>query len=208
MLNSSGSVVLLGNDATHATGSFRIQVDYSVYDGASAADPLGVTSQAQIAFKLTHLGGDGETPILKVGRFTVFGPDSFPLNASDPFYTSAQAVTFAGAGSKAPSTINIDPPMVAPTDPVINRVQFYFKYTLQQSNFASGNVSKLLVVTTPWDRIPATVLLEMNNTNSSPGVDADTYINLVPEPCTLAMFGAGLALVRATRRRNDREITR
>jgi hypothetical protein len=190
VLGSGNTTTIIGNDPAYGTGSFKVQVDYAVYDGTSASDPLGLTTNTQIAFKLTHLGGDGELPVLKFGRFIVFAPSG--SSTTDPFYLSAVSV---GTGKAPSSTPNIDPP---PTG--ANRAKFVFQVGLGLADFGVGEVSKTLVVTTLPDNIPANVILEIDVTDTVPGVSGDVRIDMIPEPASIALFGIGSFLFSLRRR--------
>jgi len=193
-LITSGTAFITGNDPNHSTGSFKVKVDFAAYDGTSSTDPLGITtSNAQLTFVLTHLGGDGiETPVLKFGRFAVFAPDIF---STTQFYT-ASAVQ--GTTGRAPRTTKLYPPST-PVTP--NHADFLFDNGLAGGylpQFISGEVSKLLVLKTPSSNLPARILLEIDNSGPGTTVDGDVQIS-IPEPCSLAIFGTVLLL--AIRRR-------
>jgi hypothetical protein len=189
---SSGSATIIGNDPCYTTGSFKVLVNYGVYDGTSTTDPLGITTDLQIAFVLQHLGSGGESPVLKFGRFTVFAPSDYS-STTIPFYSGASSV---GTTGRAPSSINIDPPPNG-----ISRVKFYFETGMEEALFASGETSKTLVVKTASGHLPASVILEINNTDTVPGVNGDISVNLVPEPTSMALFGIASFLLSLHRRR-------
>lgn len=187
---SAGSVVLVGDDG-NPSGSFSVQVDYSVYDGLSAGDPLGITPGLQLVFQMTHLGTGGESPVLNVGRLTVFGP---VVNDPVPFYTSIASLH--QVGQVTPSTMDIDPPPVSPS--IVNRGEFFFEDFLTNPLFAPGDVSDRLVLTTARGNLPADVVIEVNHTQ--PQVHADTIIRLVPEPTAMSLLALGAVV--ALRRRS------
>jgi hypothetical protein len=213
---SEGRVTIIGNDASNSTGSFSVDVAYEVFNGQSATDPLGITNNFQIAFVLKHNGVGDELPALKLGRFTVFAPD--PASTTVAYYgvgatinplsagqfligpSGSELDPFAGLGTS--STPNIDPP---PTG--ANRVRFLFQTGLQQANFppdlSSGPQYSQLLVVAPaaGSTLPANVVIELNGTDTVPGVHGDTTIPLVPEPGTCALIALGLgALLRGRRR--------
>lgn len=203
---SAGFTVLSGNDPGNPTGSFRLEVAYEIYDGASATDPLGANGLPQVAFVLNHTGAAGENPARAFGRFSVFAPDPSDVN---PFYTSIQSVNpgFAGQfligpggseldpfGGIAPSSVDIDPPPGPP-----NRGEFFFLTGLNEANFLPGQHSRLLVLTMDAADLPTAVVIEADRTDTVPSIDADTIIPLIPEPSTglLGLMGvAGLARLR------------
>ena len=192
---SQGTTYIIGNNPSAPNGSFKVQIDYSAYDGTSLSDPIGITAdRIQIAFKLTHLGSGGETPVLKFGRFSVFGPVVFPADGN---YASYGTTSYAVGTGKAPSSINNDPPPKKNA----NRAKFMFQTGgLLDANFASGEISKTLVVSASPLEFPASILLEIDSTNSgTPAVSGDVYVNIIPEPCSLAIFGTAILL--AIRRR-------
>jgi len=183
---SAGSLDLVGNEAS---GSFTVHVDYSVYDGLDAGDPLGVTSDMQLVFQISHQGTGGTAPVLNTGRFTVFAPD---VNDPIPFYTSITSIP--QGGTVTPSLMDIDPPPAAPP----NRGEFFFEDGLQNPLFAPGDVSDLLVLTAARGSLNVDVVIEMNHTQ--PQVHADTTIRLVPEPATASLLLLGAVSVLRRRR--------
>lgn len=189
---SNNTVTITGNDSNHATGSFKVQVVSSVYDGTSASDPLGLTTDLQVAFTLTHLGDAGEPNALKFSRFTVFAPSDYS-STTIPFYSGASSV---GTTGREPSSINIDPPPNG-----ISRVKFYFETGLEEALFASGETSKTLVVKTASGHLPASVILEINGTDTVPGINGDTSVHFVPEPASITLFGIASFLLSLQRRR-------
>ncbi|MGD9110449.1 MAG: hypothetical protein PVG93_05870, partial [Phycisphaerales bacterium] len=139
------------------------------------------------------------------GRFTVFAPDVF---STVPFYTSINAV---GTGKEPLDMYGLEDQdgtldgmtLELPSGEYgANRAKFIFFDSLYGSlaDFAEGNISKQLVLTVAPDDLPATVLLELNRTDTSPGVSGDVYIDLVPEPSS-ALFGiASLVYLRLRKR--------
>jgi hypothetical protein len=208
---SEGAVTLVGNDTANNTGSFVVDIVWEVYDGSSASDPGGITGTDQIAFVLHHTGGDGETPVLNVGRFTVFAPE--PASTTVAYYDSGSAIDppsntiligpsgseLDPSGGRAPSNINIDPPPDG-----TNRAKFYFQDGLQSPLLASGEHSQLLVLTlASGSELPADVVVELNGTDSVPQVHADTTIHLVPEPGTMLLISVGTLMLSRRRRRRS-----
>jgi hypothetical protein len=49
--------------------------------------------------------------------------------------------------------------------------------------------------------MPATILLEFDGANATNPPMSDVYINLVPEPCSMALFGAGVGVMGIWRRK-------
>jgi hypothetical protein len=189
---SQGTTYIIGNNPDYANGSFRVQVDYAVYDGQSSSDPKGLTSDYQISLVLTNLiTGGGETPVLTFGRLTVFAPDSL---SSTVFYTkpsnNATDSYVNSAGTREPRIVKFHP-QINPAIP--NCVEFIFDNGSSGGNlpqFAPGEVSEQLILRVPEINLPANILLEIDSTNAgSGGVDGDVYINFIPEPCSLALFG-------------------
>lgn len=190
---SSGSVDIIGNDANKADGSFKIHVVYSIYDGTSSTDPLGIktNNEYQLAFKITNvLGGDGESPALGIGRFLVFAPSGTSVS---PFYTSISAV---GDGN-APSSKKI----YSYNSDLNNYARFSFANGLVVANFLPGSTSQTLVLTASKNNLPASVLLEVDTTNTNPSISSDVTINLVPEPASVVLFGITSLLVLRRRRK-------
>jgi hypothetical protein len=184
---SAGTVNLIGNDA-NPSGSFNVKVDYSVYDGNDPGDPLGVTADFQLVFQLTHQGSGGENPVLSVGRFTVFAPaGAVPA----PYYTGIASV--AQGGTVAPTLMDIDPPPAGP-----NRGEFFWEDAFTSPQLDAGEITDLLVLRTPYGRLPADVIIEVNHTE--PQVHADTTIRLIPEPSAAALLLVGAAAVVRRRR--------
>jgi hypothetical protein len=189
VVGSSGTVNIIGNDPLHNTGSYKIQVVYSLYDGHSSSDPLGITSgNLQFAFQLTHLGSDGETPALKIGRFLVYAPS--PASTTTAFYTNAYAV---GTGT-APSGTTADSPWmdIDPPPTGANRGKWDFESSLGAAAFSLGLTSKTLVLTLPYGSFAPSnnsIILEIDTTNSTPSISSDVTINFAPEPASLALFG-------------------
>ena len=207
---SEGMVTINGNDALNPTGSFDVEVAYAVFDGTSASDPLGNTGSFQISFVLNHLGDDGEGPALAMGRFTVFAPDVFEPIA---FYSGASVVdpAFAGEFLIGPSGSELDPfggiaPSFTDVDPptgLINRAEFFFQTGLGQADLNPGEHSQLLIATTDSDTLPGLITIELDLTDTVPGVHGDTTINIVPEPgLGLFMITGAWALGRRRRGAN------
>jgi len=204
---SDNTVEIIG---TGTGGSFKVQVDYAVYNGADTSDPLGLTSDYQIEFILEHLGTGGKTPVLNFGRFLVFAPE--PLS-TDPFYSGMYAV---GTG-KAPSDYqwNWDPDYgLYDIDGTVdgmylelpsgglgsNNAQFIFvNASTAMIDFTPGEISKQLVVTVAKENLPTSVILEIDLTDTV--VHGDVVVEFIPEPASVALFGIGSFLLSLRRRR-------
>ena len=203
---SSGTTSIIGNNPTAGNGSFKVQVDYAIYDGTSLTDPKGLTSDAQISLTLTSLATwpGQELPALIFGRLTVFAPN---VNSTSIFYTKPASATTDSyvdtSGTRAPRLVKFHP-QNTPTLP--NCVEFIFDSGSPGylPVFAPGEISKQLIVRTPASNLPATILLEIDTTNAGTGsVDGEVYVTLVPEPCSMAIFGGAFALLYL--RRNGRK---
>lgn len=193
---SQGTTYIIGNNPGYANGSFRVQVDYAIYDGKSSTDPKGLTSDYQISLVLTNLlGGAGETPVLTLGRLTVFAPNP---QSSTVFYTKPASATndayvATSSGTRAPRIVKYHPQN---TPALPNCVEFIFDSGTAttpgyQPQFAPGETSKQLILRTPVTNLPARILLEIDSTNAgSYGVDGEVYLNIIPEPCSLVFFGS------------------
>jgi len=197
----SGSVDMIGNDPCNATGSYKIQVVYSMYDGRSSSDPLGLTSNLQLAFNLTHLGSDGEMPALNVGRFIVYAPASV---GAPPYITAFyKSISAVGTGT-APSgpggiAMDIDPP---PSN--ANRGKFLFEDSIGSPTFAAGYTSQTLVLTAVPGSFPVSgipVILEIDTTSTSPSIKSDVTVNIAPEPASMVLFGVASLLSLRRRRK-------
>jgi hypothetical protein len=192
VVGSLGDVNIIGNDPAHNSGSYKIHVVYSIYDGTSNDDPLGIktNNEYQIAFKLTHLGSDGETPALGIGRFLVFAPTGTTVS---PFYTSISAVS----DGNVPSSKRIYPY----SSDLNNYARFSFANGTYVANFLSGSTSQTLVLTASKSNLPASVILEIDTTNTVPSISADTTVRLIPEPASMALFGIASLLGLRRRRK-------
>ncbi len=190
---SSGTVNIIGNDPAHNTGSYKIHVVYSIYDGTSSNDPLGLTSNLQLAFTITNLGVDstGETPALSIGRFLVFAPSG--SGTSVAFYKSISAV---GSGT-APMTGG----MKIKANPA-NEGFWAFEDSQQNPLFADGLTSQTLVLTAvPGSLNNKSVILEIDTTNTNPSISSDVTVTLVPEPASMVLFGVASLLSLRRRRK-------
>lgn len=205
---SAGRINLIGNDASAATGSFSVDIAFQLYDGTSAADPMGITpGEYQVALVVKHNGSGGENPAQAFGRLSLFAPD---VNAPLAFYTGNGSVNPGASGQWlvgpsgnqldafggiAPSSVDIDPPPVASA----NRAEWFFETGLQQANFLPSQQSRLLVAKAPSSGFPSSVVIEVDRTNTNPSFDADTIIHFTPEPAT-ALLGLVGAAALARRR--------
>lgn len=195
---SGGTAFITGNDPANNTGSFVVQVDYAVYNGADATDPFGITSDYQISFILTHLGGDGETPVLNFARVTLYAPQ--PLS-TDTFFTSIGAV---GTGKDTYDPYGVGNEGIPHDGMVIqmpsggygaNCAQFlYFDDVLGfMAGFAPGEVSKQLIVTASPDNLPASMILEIDLTDTIPGIHREITVEFIPEPSSMILFAAAFS---------------
>lgn len=215
IVGSENTVTITGNNPNLTNGSFVVQVDYAVYDGVGASNPLPADGDYQIEFVLTHLGGDGETPVLDIARLVVFAPDSL---SHDPFYTGMGAV---GSGM-APldyynnyDTDGVDDGMFLEL-PVYNsgdgkwygsnNAQFIFIDYYAMADFGPAyyptyaTVSQQLVVKVAPENLPATVWLEIDTPDAA-GVDGSVEVEFIPEPASVVLFGVGSFLLSLRRRR-------
>jgi len=191
---SEGFVTLTGNDSAYSSGSFVVNVAYEVYDGTSASDPMGITSDMQITFVLQHCGSDGEDPALAFSRFYVYAPGD-----PAPFYTNKYAVNPSSSGQFliGPVGNEIDPyggvaphrdlgtAMSITSSP--NRARFSFQTTmLDVADFQPDQYSQLLVLTAnpAYFTTPQDIIIEIDGTATSPSISADTIITIVPEPAS------------------------
>jgi hypothetical protein len=202
---SEGRVALT---ASESDGSFAVDVAYQVYDGTSVADPLGVTSDLQLAFVLKHQGASGGAPAVPFGGFFVFAPGGQP--ALD-FYNSQQSVAgdflvgpvgnqLSSSGGVVPHAGFGDAMYLGPEDDPSLAAFFYTVEDLCLADFQPGQNSQLLVLTFSPALLsaPADIVIEVYGTDTSVSMEADTFISLVPEPtsCLLLIVPAATWLGR------------
>lgn len=195
-LVDSGSVDIVG-DVSAPQGSFTVQVDYWLYNGAGTDDPLGQNGYYQATFQLTHNGGTGEEPIPGVRTFTVF--TELSGSASTPHYD--YDCVSAGVVNQDPDIGGEAPLAGVKWD---DKVEFWFTTTPSSgvSTFFEGDISQLLVVNFNSSSMPLeNLLLEIDGDEN--GINGDVRIDMIPEPATLLLLGSGsVLLLRARKRRS------
>jgi hypothetical protein len=215
---SSGTTFITGNNPNAANGSFKVQVDYAIYDGTSLTDPKGLTSDAQISLTLTSLAtpwAGQELPALKFGRLTVYAPDTHNTGA---FYTKPpgstdlevrdNSIVSTSPGNRTPRRVYFYTYVAGPPV-VLNSVDFWFTDLASLPQFLPGDISKQLILRTPASNLSSspTINLQIDTTNAGTpgGVYGEGSITLVPvpEPCSMAIFGGAFALLYL--RRNGRK---
>ncbi len=200
---SEGRVAL---NASGPDGSFAVDVAYQVYDGTSENDPLGVTSDLQLAFVLKHQGDSGVLPALAFGEFDVFAPAG--QSVAD-FYTGIGAVEgtylvgpagnqLSSFGGVAPHSDYGDTMYI---DQEMDFAWFYFYGYMLMPDFQSGQNSQLLVLTIDPDLLeaPADIVIEVYGTNTGDQLDASTFITITPEPASGLLLLAAAPLLRRRR---------
>lgn len=193
--SDASATMITGSDATaylavsDSSYTINIQVDYAVYDGASASDPLGITSgKYQIGFVLTHLGaetGHESKDILDMKRFVVHGP---------PVYTDWGFDT--GSTGVAPHEPYGGPGYGYDGDDV-----FYNFYDgSYDADFYNGDISKTLAVAMATENLPSSIFLEIDELYSVGETNTEITIS-VPEPATVAILGFGLFMISLKRKK-------
>lgn len=210
LIDGVNTVIIDGHSDDYSYG-FTAQVDYWVYDGADATDPLGPNGEIQIAFKLTHLGASGyAVNTVSFGRFSVFS-DADGTTVGEawlPFYGDIDA---AGSGV-APSSIDgggVNDGMFIrspSTGSANNYAEFLFESTdwLYTPQVDENELTQILVVSlADSDSITSEfdIQIQIDRTNSISAADGDAFITIVPEPATIAVLGFGFGLISFKRKR-------
>ena len=181
-LITEGSTEIIGNNPTY---DLFVGIDYAIYDGTSSTDPKGITDDIQIALTLTN-SSDSD---LTFGRLTVFAPEPDSLAIFYISATTANSYIASSPGTRAPRLVKYHP-QTTPTLP--NCVEFIFDSGMTGGYlplFDPGEVSKQLILRTSSANLGAEILLEIDQTNAgSGGCDGEVFI-LIPEPCSLVLFG-------------------
>lgn len=195
----SATLIAGSTGTTYLTDSnegytINIQVDYGVYDGASADDPLGDNGDMQIGFVLTHLGfesGHESDTVLNMGRFIAHNPDGVVFTSTEYGFKDDPLVMGDIAPHSPYGAVGIET-----GDVVFN---FVGEYTYQ-ADFVTGNVSMILAVSMTPQELPENILIEIDELYN-PVKEVHILVPIViPEPTSVALLGIGASLLSIRRK--------
>jgi hypothetical protein len=203
----SGSEGRVALNSSGPEGSFAVDVAYQLYDGTSASDPLGETSDLQLAFVLQHQGASDVSPALAFGEFDVFAPTGQTIAE---FYTGIHAVagnySVGPAGNQLNSSGGLAPDSGGYGEAMLldqDYAWFYYYDNMLQQQFLPNHNSQLLVLTIDPDMLqaPTDIGIEVYGTNTGDSLYADTFIALlaVPEPASAMLLLAAAAWMKKRR---------